>query len=99
MTSGWVAKGTVFEEIRPWSSFKTGDFVEKKLGGLPQNESTLYLPIIPNKGWMEVWVFLGFNFSDSRVRERPPTGYILVRIGEGAQNKNTCRISVRSMLA
>ena len=30
-----VAKGTVFREMRPWDGFKTGDFVEEKLGGLP----------------------------------------------------------------
>ena len=30
-----MAKGTLFEEIRPWAGFKTGDFVEEKLGGLP----------------------------------------------------------------
>ena len=29
-----VATGTVFQEIRPWAGFKTGDFVEEKLGGL-----------------------------------------------------------------
>ena len=28
-----VARGTVFEEIRPGASFKTGDFVNEKLGG------------------------------------------------------------------
>ena len=27
--------GTVFQEIRPGAVFKTGDFVEEKLGGLP----------------------------------------------------------------
>ena len=30
-----VAKGTVFQKIRPGAGFKTGDFVEEKLGGLP----------------------------------------------------------------
>ena len=30
-----VARGTVFQEIRPWAGFKTGDFVQNKLGGLP----------------------------------------------------------------
>ena len=30
-----VARGTVFEEIRPGAAFETGDFVEEKLGGLP----------------------------------------------------------------
>ena len=34
-----VAKGTVFQEIRPWAGFKTGDFVEEKLDGLPYNGS------------------------------------------------------------
>ena len=40
-TSGRVAKGTVFQEIRPWARFKTGDFVKEKLGGLPppQNDA------------------------------------------------------------
>ena len=28
-----VARGTVFEEIRPGTGFKTGDFVQEKLGG------------------------------------------------------------------
>ena len=30
-----VARGTMFQEIRPGAGFKTGDFVEEKLGGLP----------------------------------------------------------------
>ena len=30
-----VARGTVFQEIRPGAGFKTGDFVKEKLGGLP----------------------------------------------------------------
>ena len=30
-----VAKGTVFQEIRPWAGFQTGDFAKEKLGGLP----------------------------------------------------------------
>ena len=29
------ARGTVFQDIRPGDGFKTGDFVEGKLGGLP----------------------------------------------------------------
>ena len=29
-----VAKGTVFQEIRSWAGFKTGDFVNDMLGGL-----------------------------------------------------------------
>ena len=28
-----VARGTVFQEIRPGAGFKTGDFVEKSWGG------------------------------------------------------------------
>ena len=30
-----LARGTVYHDIRPASGFKTGDFVEEKLGGLP----------------------------------------------------------------
>ena len=30
-----VARGTVCQEIRPGAGFKTGDFVEEKLGRLP----------------------------------------------------------------
>ena len=30
-----VARGTVFQEIRPGAGFKTGDLVKEKLGGLP----------------------------------------------------------------
>ena len=30
-----VARGTVFQEIRPGADFKAGDFVKEKLGGLP----------------------------------------------------------------
>ena len=30
-----VAKGTVFQDIRPYDGSKTGDFVKEKLGGLP----------------------------------------------------------------
>ena len=30
-----VARGTIFQEIRPGAGFKTGDFVKEKLGGLP----------------------------------------------------------------
>ena len=49
MASGWVARGTVFQEIRPWAGFKTGDFVIEKLGGLPKNDSkqALFFPPSP----------------------------------------------------
>ena len=30
-----VARGTVFQEIRPRSCFEANDFVKKALGGLP----------------------------------------------------------------
>ena len=30
-----VARGTVFQEVRPRAGFKTGDSVKEKLGGLP----------------------------------------------------------------
>ena len=30
-----VARDTVFQEVRPGAGFKTGDFVKKRLGGLP----------------------------------------------------------------
>ena len=30
-----VARAAIFQEIRPKAGFKTGDFVEKMLGGLP----------------------------------------------------------------
>ena len=34
-----VARGIVFQEkIRPGVGFKTGDFVQEKLGGLPLND-------------------------------------------------------------
>ena len=33
------ASGTVFQDIRPGSGFKTGDFVREKVWGLPQNDS------------------------------------------------------------
>ena len=29
-----VARGTVFQEVRPGAGFKTGDFVKERLGGL-----------------------------------------------------------------
>ena len=29
-----MARKTVFQEVRPGASFKTGDFVKEKLGGL-----------------------------------------------------------------
>ena len=32
---GGVARGTVFQEIRPGARFKTGDLVKENLGGLP----------------------------------------------------------------
>ena len=34
-----VGRGTVFKDIRPGADFKTGDFVQEKLGGLPYNDS------------------------------------------------------------
>ena len=34
-----VAKGTVFQKIRPEAGFATGDFVKEKLEGLPWNDS------------------------------------------------------------
>ena len=30
-----VARGAVFQEVRPGAGFKTGDFVKEQLGGLP----------------------------------------------------------------
>ena len=33
MTSGRVATGTVFQELRPGAGFKTGDLVKERLGG------------------------------------------------------------------
>ena len=30
---------TILQQIRPGVGFETGDFVEEKLGGLPQNDS------------------------------------------------------------
>ena len=30
----WVARGTVFRQVRPGDGFKTGDFVHEKLGEL-----------------------------------------------------------------
>ena len=33
MASGWVARGTVFQDIRPGAGFKSGDFVDRKVGG------------------------------------------------------------------
>ena len=30
-----VARGTVFQEVRVWAGFKTDEFGEEKLGGLP----------------------------------------------------------------
>ena len=35
-----VARGTVFQEIRPGVGFETGDSAKKKLAGPPQNDST-----------------------------------------------------------
>ena len=34
MASGWVARGTVVQEIRPGAGFKTSHFVKEKLDGL-----------------------------------------------------------------
>ena len=35
-----VARGTIFQEVRPGAGFKTGDFVKRKVGGgLPYNDS------------------------------------------------------------
>ena len=34
-----VSRDTAFREIRPGACFKTGDLVQEKLGGLPQNDS------------------------------------------------------------
>ena len=45
-----VARGTVFEEIRPGAGFRTSDFVKETLGGLPsrkqkKNDSLITLTI------------------------------------------------------
>ena len=34
-----VSRETLFREIRPGAGFEPGDFVQEKLGGLPQNDS------------------------------------------------------------
>ena len=36
-----AATGTVFQELRRWAGFKTGDFVEEKLGGLHRRMNLL----------------------------------------------------------
>ena len=41
-----AARGAVLQEIRPGAGFKTGDFVEEKLGALLQNDSdNVFLPL------------------------------------------------------
>ena len=30
-----MARGTVFQDVRPGAGFNAGDFVEEKVGGLP----------------------------------------------------------------
>ena len=35
----WVARFTVFKEIRPGAAFESGDFAKEALGGLPWNGS------------------------------------------------------------
>ena len=41
-----AARGTIFQETRPGAGFKTGDFVQEKLRGLPEN-GFLYVPFNP----------------------------------------------------
>ena len=36
------ARGIVFQEIRPIAGLKISEFVDKKLGGLPKNDSILF---------------------------------------------------------
>ena len=48
MTSGWVARGTVYQEIRPGGTgFKTGDFAKEKLEGVTVER----LPSVFNLPW------------------------------------------------
>ena len=42
VASGWEG-APYLQEIRPGAGFKTGDFVEEKLGGAPENDSPLPL--------------------------------------------------------
>ena len=42
MASEWQRE-TLFQEIRTGSRFKTGHFVEEKLGGLPPNDTLVCL--------------------------------------------------------
>ena len=34
MAPRWVARGAVFQEVRPGAGLKTGDFVQETLGGV-----------------------------------------------------------------
>ena len=37
-----VARGIVFQEIRPRAGLKVSEFVKTNLGGLPKNDSILF---------------------------------------------------------
>ena len=45
ITSGRVARGAVFQELRPGAGFKTGDFVKEKLGGRYRSKTQTYIYI------------------------------------------------------
>ena len=65
MTSGRVARDTVFQEIRPGVGFETGDFVKEKLGGLPSRST--------------VAPFLSFSSTKSPVsKTRSSRPYLLI---------------------
>ena len=44
-----VAKGTVFQEIRPWVGFKTGDYIREKLRALHHRMTRVQF--CPNQFW------------------------------------------------
>ena len=48
-----VSRATVLQEIRPGAGFKTGDFVEEKLRGLPQDNYLLETNVGPTPSELE----------------------------------------------
>ena len=44
-----VARGTVFQEIRPGAGFKTADFAKEKLGGATVEPHSYNIPVVTIK--------------------------------------------------
>ena len=71
MTSGRVSKDTVFQKIRPWAGFKTGDFIQENFGGLPYSLMTQRFRLMCISGYRRTQTTSGGVYVAKRIIDLP----------------------------